>query len=112
MPLPPRRARRGDRRSPRTHNYVGHLCTRYLQDRERINHAIAESAQHWQLDRMSAVDRNVIRIALVELSDGAIPMKIVFNEAIEIGREFGSAESPDFINGVLQGAWDSLGVEG
>lgn len=95
-----------------TRNYARRLCTRYLQDRERINLAIAESAQHWQLDRMSAVDRNVIRIALVELSEKAVPQKIIFNEAIEIGREFGSADSPDFINGVLQGAWNSLGAEG
>ena len=61
--------------------------------------------EHWELQRLSPVERNVIRVALVELPAGEVPPKVVINEAIEIGRLFGGAESPAFINGILDALW-------
>ena len=67
----------------------------------RLNSVMA----HWTLERISPVERNVLRVALTELDAGEVPAKVVMNEAVEIGREYGGAESPSFINGVLDAAW-------
>jgi N utilization substance protein B len=59
-------------------------------------------ADHWSVDRMAVVDRNVLRCALYELLYlDDIPAKVTINEAIEIAKRFGSEESGAFINGIL-----------
>lgn len=59
-------------------------------------------AQHWRLERMAAVDRNILRLALYELFHvPENPPAVVINEAIELARRFSSVDSVDFINGVL-----------
>ena len=67
-----------------------------------IDSRLAESIEHWDLDRMAVVDRNILRLAVYELLfEPAIPAKVTINEAIEIAKKFGTAESSRFINGVL-----------
>jgi N utilization substance protein B len=69
---------------------------------ERIDEMIRRHAEHWRLDRMATVDRNLLRLAVYEfLHSKDIPKTVVINEAIEIARRFSSQESPQFINGVL-----------
>jgi len=69
---------------------------------ERIDELIRRHAEHWRLDRMATVDRNLLRLAVYEfLHSKDIPKTVVINEAIEIARRFSSQESPQFINGVL-----------
>jgi len=67
--------------------------------------------QHWELDRIAAAERNVLRVALAELLRRETPPKVAIDEAIEIAREFGSAESSKFVNGVLDAAWKKLQEE-
>jgi transcription antitermination protein NusB len=68
----------------------------------KIDVIIAESTEHWDLDRMAVVDRNILRMAVYELlHDPTVPGKVAINEAIEIAKKFGTAESSRFINGVL-----------
>ena len=68
----------------------------------QINDQIQKHAQHWKLDRMAAVDRNVLRSAVAEmLAFPKTPRPVVINEALEIARKFSSPESVNFINGVL-----------
>jgi transcription antitermination protein NusB len=68
----------------------------------QIDRRIAESAEHWDLDRMAVVDRNILRLAAYELLfEPGVPAKVAINEAIEIAKKFGTAESSRFINGVL-----------
>lgn len=81
------------------------LCRQYLSAPERIDERIVSALEHWALNRIDAVDRNVIRVATVELLDGRVPPKVALNEAIEIAREFGTADSPGFVNGVLDAIW-------
>lgn len=70
--------------------------------REKINQKIRESAKNWSLDRMAAVDRNVIRIAAYEIFFRMdIPASVAINEAIEIAKKFGTDESGAFVNGIL-----------
>ena len=67
-----------------------------------IDTIIERHAQHWRMDRMSAVDRNVLRSAVAELlSYPATPSAVVINEALEIARKFSTPESVQFINCVL-----------
>ena len=73
-----------------------------------IDKMIEEHADNWRMDRMAAVDRNVLRSAVAELLGfPATPRAVIINEAIEIARKFSSPESVNFINGVL----DSIGKE-
>jgi len=67
-----------------------------------IDRLIEGHAEHWRMDRMAAVDRNLLRAAVTELiAFPATPRAVVINEALEIARKFSSPESVQFINGVL-----------
>ena len=73
-----------------------------------IDKLIEGHAEHWRMERMAAVDRNILRASVAEfLGYPATPRAVVINEAIEIARKFSSPESVQFINGVL----DSVGKD-
>ena len=73
-----------------------------------IDKLIESHAENWRMDRMAAVDRNILRAAVAELLGfPKTPRAVVINEAIEIARKFSAPESVQFINGVL----DSVGKE-
>jgi len=82
---------------------------RIASDRnQQIDQLIESHAAHWRMERMAAVDRNILRAAVAEfLGYPSTPRAVVINEAIEIARKFSSPESVQFINGVL----DSVGKE-
>lgn len=70
--------------------------------RQEIDQTLISASQNWGLDRMSIVDRNILRIALFEmLYCPDVPPKVSINEAIDIGKKFGNEDSGAFINGVL-----------
>ena len=62
---------------------------------------LVRHARHWDLGRLAMVDRNILRLAAYELRSGRAPQKVVITEAIHLAREFSTAESPRFINGIL-----------
>ena len=67
-----------------------------------IDRLIAEHAENWRIERMSTVDRNVLRLAVYELStETDVPKVVVIDEAIEIAKRFGSEQSGAFVNGLL-----------
>ncbi len=69
---------------------------------ESFDGRIQEVSEHWKVSRMSPVDRNVIRVGVCEfLHHADVPRKVVIDEAVEIGKLYGAAESGAFINGVL-----------
>src|SRR5271169_5634511 len=69
---------------------------------EEIDKLIEEHSHNWRLDRMARVDRSVLRVAVYELKFREdIPKKVTLNEAVELGKRFGTEESSAFINGVL-----------
>ena len=76
---------------------------RVAQDRrEEIDALIVAHSKHWRLERMPAVDRNLLRMAVAELIGfKSTPFPIVINEALEIGRRYSGPESINFLNGVL-----------
>ena len=78
------------------------LVRRTVEHVEEIDAVIRRHAEHWRLDRMAIVDRNLLRLATQEfMHDQETPKTVVINEAIEIARRFSSQESPQFINGIL-----------
>jgi N utilization substance protein B len=62
---------------------------------------LARHARHWDLSRLAMVDRSILRLAVMELLEGTTPFKVVITEAMRLAKEFSSAESPRFVNGVL-----------
>ena len=66
-----------------------------------IDQRIAAKSEHWRLDRMPAVDRNILRLAVYEMTDVGTPAPVVIDEALELARKFSTDESVAFINGVL-----------
>ncbi len=73
-----------------------------LRDQEKIDRLITHFSEHWTIDRMTAVDRNILRMAVCELiAIVGIPHSVTINEAVEIGKKFGSEDSGAFVNGIL-----------
>lgn len=74
-----------------------------LEKAPEIQSTIEAHSSHWKTDRMAAVDKNILRLATYELKfmSEEVPPSVVINEAIEIGKKFGSLESASFINGIL-----------
>lgn len=72
------------------------------EHREEIDGLIRGAAENWRLERMTFVDRNLLRLGAYEiLHSPAVPYAVAINEAVELGKKFGSAESGAFLNGVL-----------
>jgi N utilization substance protein B len=68
----------------------------------KLDSYIAQHAPEWPLDQVATIDRNILRIALWEIALGdQTPMKVAINEAVELGKIFGSDSTPRFVNGVL-----------
>jgi N utilization substance protein B len=68
---------------------------------EQIDERITKHAAHWRLERMPAVDRNILRLAVFEMLHEGTPAPVVIDEALELARRFSNEESVQFINGVL-----------
>ncbi len=76
-----------------------------------IDALIGRASRNWRLERMARVDRNLLRLAIYEMkycSD--TPAKVAINEAIEIAKRFGTAESPAFVNGILDRCLEEVGA--
>lgn len=69
---------------------------------------IALHAQNWRIDRMAAIDRNILRLAVQELLGGENPPKVVINEALELARKYSEAEAGPFVNAVLDAIRKSI----
>lgn len=83
-------------------SFADHLVHGTWHNREAIDALIIRSSEHWSLGRMSRVDRCILRMAVFELLFcGDIPPKVSLNEAIDLGKTYGSENSGSFINGIL-----------
>lgn len=73
-----------------------------------IDARIAGHSEHWRLERMSVVDRNILRLAVWEMTNSGTPPAVVIDEALELARRFSGEESVAFINGVLDAVMRDL----
>ena len=92
-------------------SFGAELARGVLAQLQHIDALIAASSEHWRLSRLSNVDLNVLRVATYELLCGGVPTSVVIDEAVEIARRFGSADSPVFVNGVLDHVATSVGAK-
>lgn len=92
-----------------TREFANDLFSIATERQEQIDALIQKHAQHWRVDRMAAVDRNVLRTGVAELTGYKTPRPVVINEALEIARRFSAPESVQFINGVLDSVGKDLG---
>ena len=85
-----------------TQGFADALVRGTKHEQPKIDQLLAQYAEHWDVERMAVVDRNILRMAVYELLwQPDVPPKAVINEAIEIAKKFGTTESSRFINGVL-----------
>ncbi len=95
--------------APKKVAFFFHLVEGVIRSGSEIDAIIVRFSSNWRMDRMSGIDRNVMRIAAFEMlfcSD--IPHKVSINEAIDVGKKFGSEESGAFINGILDSIRQAL----
>ncbi|MBS1769362.1 MAG: transcription antitermination factor NusB [Acidobacteria bacterium] len=84
-----------------TREFGTKLAAGCLANREAIDERIRLRAEHWRIERMAIVDRNVLRLAVFEFAYLDTPNTVVINEALEIARRFSTYEATQFINGIL-----------
>ena len=83
-------------------DFVERLVLGVSEHRKEIDRLIEQYSENWRLDRMNTIDRNILRMAVFELLHCKdIPPKVTLNEAIDLGKRYGTDESGSFINGIL-----------
>jgi len=81
-----------------------------LRDLEKTDEQIKKASQNWRLERMTRVDRNVLRMGAWELLErNDVPRAVILDEAVEVAKRFGTEESGAFVNGVLDRIAENLG---
>ncbi len=88
--------------SPKALEFAKELVKGVAEHQEELDAWIERFSRNWRLDRMSAIDRNILRLAAYELLHRPdIPPRVSINEAVELAKAFGSEESAAFVNGIL-----------
>ena len=71
------------------------------RNQAELDALLAEKAENWSIQRMAATDRNLLRLGAYEIRYGDTPVRVAIDEAIELSKRYGTAQSPQFINGIL-----------
>lgn len=94
--------------SPATLAYARKLASGTVEHGSEIDELIRRHAENWRLERMPAIDRNILRLAIYEmLFERKVPKIVIVDEAIELAKKFGSEHSSRFVNGLLDGVLKS-----
>ncbi len=91
-----------------TREFADQLFEGTIAQADAIDEMVGKFSDNWRLDRLAAIDRNILRLAIYELRAATAPAKVVIDEALELAKKFSSAEAPAFLNGVLDAARKSL----
>ncbi len=81
--------------------FAGSLIAGVRRNRGELDHLLAQTADHWSLERMAATDRNVLRLGAYEILYADTPGRVAINEAVELAKRFGTRQSAQFVNGIL-----------
>lgn len=93
---------------PKADPFAEELVRGAVEEIPELDRRILEHSEHWRLERMSVVDRNILRLAIHELLRRETPHPVVIDEALELARRFSGDQSVPFINGVLDAVRKSL----
>jgi N utilization substance protein B len=77
------------------------LAAKAIAGLPEFDRRVADAAEHWRLDRVGVVEKNILRLALAELAEGSTPPRVVIDEAVKLAHWFAGAKAPAFVNGVL-----------
>jgi transcription antitermination protein NusB len=91
-----------------TRRFANQLFEGAVSEAGASDQLVEKLSENWRLDRVAAVDRNILRLALYEFRFGTAPPKVVIDEALELAKTFSSADSPAFLNGILDSALKSM----
>lgn len=98
---------------PENRVYVDRLIRTIAQHRDEIDDSLQKALTNWRLARLSVIDRNILRIGGAELLYHAdVPPRVAIQEAILLAEKYGTAESPRFVNGVLDAVMRRAGANG
>ncbi|MGB6839137.1 MAG: transcription antitermination factor NusB [Microgenomates group bacterium] len=87
------------------------LVKKILSQKKKIDKKIRDAAPMWPVDKLNKIDLAILRLAVYELDNIKTPPKVVIDEAVELAKEFGSENSPSFVNGVLGTIYKDSGKE-
>ena len=90
-------------------SFAEELVRYTVSNLDKIDQLITETAEHWRLSRMAALDRLILRLAIGEFLHAETPRNVIINEALELAKTFGGDESAKFINGILDAVKKRLG---
>jgi N utilization substance protein B len=99
---------RSARAQKSTQEFANQLFENAAARAEEVDKIISSHTEHWRIERIAAIDRAILRLAIAELRSMGTPAKVVLNEAIELAKKFSSEEASSFINGVLDAVVKSL----
>ena len=91
-----------------TRDFANQLFEGAVKQVDTLDELAAKFAENWRLERIAAIDRNILRLAIYELRAATAPSNVVINEALELAKKFSSARAPSFLNGVLDAVRRSL----
>jgi N utilization substance protein B len=99
---------RAARAAKRTREFANQLFEGAQAEVSTLDALLAEHTENWRTERLSAIDRAILRLAAHELRKGETPPKVVLNEAVELAKKFSSEDSGAFVNGILDAIRKSL----
>ncbi len=88
--------------------FADELVRGVLKNQEAIDKIIVEKSIGWSIERITSVDRSILRLAIYEMNFGGTPASIVINEAVNLAKKFSTAESSKFVNGILGGLVENI----
>jgi transcription antitermination protein NusB len=91
-----------------TRKFANQLFEGAVAEIDASDKVVGKLSENWRLERLAAVDRSILRLAIYELRFGTAPAKVVMDEALELAKKFSSAESPSCLNGILDAAYKSI----
>jgi len=87
--------------APELVDFARSLIGGVRRNRQELDELLAQTADHWSLERMAATDRNVMRLGAYEILYADTPDRVAINEAVELAKRFGTRQSAQFVNGIL-----------
>ena len=82
-------------------DYARSLAERVVERHEELDHRITEAADEWTADRLGALERNILRLAIVELDEDAVPVEVAIDEAVTLAKRYSSEDAGRLVNGIL-----------
>ena len=94
-------------------SFMRELVLAILKQIKKIDEIIQKFSDNWMLDRMTVIDRNILRMGTCELLfNFSTPPKVAINEAVDIAKKYSNEDSPEFINGILDKIYKEVGQKG